>query len=102
MGQAMIGAACSGCGSTIHVQAEICPRCGVRLRRLVPARSRATAALLALFLGGFGAHKFYLGKLGMGLVYLLFCWTLIPGFVAFIEFIRYLLMSDESFAARYG
>ena len=29
--------------------------------------------LLALFLGGIGAHKFYAGKTGMGIVYLLFC-----------------------------
>jgi TM2 domain-containing membrane protein YozV len=101
MGEAMVGAACSGCGSTIHVQAEICPRCGVRLRRAVAPKSRATAALLAFFLGGLGAHKFYLGKAGMGLLYLLFFWTFIPAFISFIEFIRYLLMSDESFAARY-
>ena len=43
--------------------------------------------LLAFFLGGIGIHKFYAGKIGMGIVYLLFCWTFIPGFIAFIEFI---------------
>ncbi len=49
-------------------------------------RKDATVAiLLALFLGGFGAHKFYLGKTGAGILYLLFCWTLIPSFVALIE-----------------
>lgn len=41
--------------------------------------------LLALFLGGIGAHKFYAGKTGMGFLYLIFCWTLIPAFLAFIE-----------------
>ena len=50
-------------------------------------REKSTAALLALFLGGLGIHKFYLGQTGLGIVYLLFCWTLIPAFVAFIEFI---------------
>lgn len=44
-------------------------------------------ALLAFFLGGFGAHKFYAGKVGLGILYLLFCWTFIPGIIAFIEFI---------------
>lgn len=43
--------------------------------------------LLALFLGGIGAHKFYCGRTGTGILYLLFCWTFIPAFVAFIEFI---------------
>lgn len=32
-------------------------------------KSRSTAFLLWLLLGFFGAHKFYLGKFGMGLVY---------------------------------
>ena len=43
--------------------------------------------LLALFLGGLGAHKFYAGKIGAGVCYFLFCWTCIPSFIAFIEFI---------------
>jgi len=42
-------------------------------------------AILALFLGGFGAHKFYLGESGIGVLYLVFCWTGIPSIVAFFE-----------------
>lgn len=41
--------------------------------------------LFALFLGGFGVHKFYAGRVGMGVVYLLFCWTFIPAIVALVE-----------------
>ncbi|MGX7024602.1 TM2 domain-containing protein [Vagococcus hydrophili] len=41
--------------------------------------------LLAIFLGDLGGHKFYCGKTGSGIVYLLFCWTFIPDFVGFIE-----------------
>ena len=44
-----------------------------------------TAVLLALFLGGLGAHKFYLGQAGLGVLYLLFCWTFIPAIVALFE-----------------
>ena len=48
-------------------------------------KNPTTAVLLALFLGGVGAHKFYLGQTGLGIVYLLFCWTTIPGWIALIE-----------------
>ncbi|RKO71209.1 TM2 domain-containing protein [Sphingobacterium puteale] len=41
-------------------------------------KDKTTAALMAFFLGGFGAHRFYLGQIGLGFLYLLFCWTLIP------------------------
>lgn len=44
-----------------------------------------TAVLLSLFLGGLGAHKFYLGKTGMGILYLLFSWTTIPAFLGLFE-----------------
>ena len=65
-------------------------------------KSRIVAALLAFFLGGLGIHKFYLGQTGWGVVYLLFCWTLIPGIAAFIEFIMLLVMSDDTFNAKYN
>ena len=48
-------------------------------------KNPTTAVLLALFLGGVGAHKFYLGQTGLGIVYLLFSWTTIPGWIALIE-----------------
>ena len=47
-------------------------------------RRTGTAVLLALFLGGLGAHRFYLGVL-WGIVYVVFCWTLIPMIVAVLE-----------------
>ena len=43
------------------------------------------ARVLALVLGGLGGHRFYLGEYGTGIVYVLFVWTFIPVFVAFIE-----------------
>lgn len=49
------------------------------------AVNKVTYCLLALFLGGLGVHKFYAGKTGAGIVCILFCWTFIPAFVAFIE-----------------
>lgn len=48
-------------------------------------KNPSTAVLLALFLGGLGVHKFYMGQTGLGILYLLFCWTYIPAIVGFIE-----------------
>lgn len=48
-------------------------------------KSPTTAVLLALFLGGLGAHKFYLGKTFAGILYILFCWTTIPAWIALFE-----------------
>ena len=45
----------------------------------------AVGVLLALFLGGFGAHKFYLGQFVLGIVYILFCWTFIPTLISLFE-----------------
>jgi len=94
---------CSNCGAQIDANAEICPKCGVRQPGMnPPRRNRIVAAIFALLLGGLGIHKFYLGKVGWGIVYILFCWTFIPGIVGFVEGIIYLTMSDEEFAAKYG
>ncbi|AJJ25975.1 TPA: NINE protein [Yersinia enterocolitica] len=92
---------CRGCGKEIHESAKTCPSCGAT-QKVTGERNRVVAALLAFFLGGFGAHKFYLGKIGQGFLYLIFCWTFIPSIIAFIEFIIYLCNSDEEFARKYG
>lgn len=65
-------------------------------------RNKGVAAVLALFLGGLGAHKFYLGQTGSGLLYLLFFWTWIPAIIAFVEAIIYLTKSDEDFDRMYN
>ncbi len=43
------------------------------------------AVVLALFLGGIGVHKYYFGQIGIGIVYLIFCWSFIPSVIGFIE-----------------
>lgn len=52
--------------------------------------------LLALFLGGIGAHDFYVGKTGKGLIKLAFCWTGIPSIVAVFNIIG-ALMNKQNF-----
>jgi TM2 domain-containing membrane protein YozV len=89
---------CSSCGKRINVNAEICPGCGVRQRK---GADKTALALIAFFLGGVGGHKFYVGKYGQGVLYLLFCWTGIPALAAFIEFIIYLCTPAEDIARKY-
>ena len=66
------------------------------------SKSKMTAALLAIFLGSFGLHKFYLGQVTWGLLYLFLFWSSISMILGFIEGIYYLTMSDKDFAAKYS
>lgn len=102
---------CRDCGALISPTAVTCPHCGGRqgvatanaLGISTPSgKNRIVAAILALLVGGLGIHKFYLGQIGMGIVYLIFFWTFIPALIAFVEAIIYLTMSDDAFAAKYG
>lgn len=68
-------------------------------------RNKIVAALLAFFLGIFGIHRFYLGRTGTGILMLVLTCTLLGIFItgvwAFVDMIRYLIMSDEEFDDRY-
>lgn len=65
------------------------------------SKSKTTAGILGILLGGLGIHKFYLGRIGMGILYLLFCWTYIPSIIGLIEGIIYLTSSEEKFYYKY-
>ena len=95
---------CRGCGLTIHETAPTCPKCGAiqnSATSIQGGKDRVTAGLLAVLLGSFGAHRFYLGHIGLGFLYLLFFWTWIPGIVGLIEGIIYFTKNDNEFKARY-
>jgi TM2 domain-containing membrane protein YozV len=65
-------------------------------------KNRTIAALLGIFLGSLGAHKFYLGRPIQGLLYLLLFWTLIPGIVGIVEGLALLVGTDEAFNVRFN
>ncbi|WP_326908457.1 TM2 domain-containing protein [Sedimentibacter sp. MB31-C6] len=67
----------------------------------VKSKSKVTAGVLAILLGGLGVHKFYLGKIGLGILYILFCWTYVPALIGLIEGIIYLTSSEEKFYYKY-
>ncbi len=78
---------CRHCGSLIHEESVVCPNCGRQveeLRREEPKvierhttvitngkeKDKWVAFFLCLFLGTLGIHKFYEGKVGMGILYI--------------------------------
>jgi|TARA_B110000908_G_scaffold10354_1_gene12390 TM2 domain-containing membrane protein YozV len=62
-------------------------------------KSRKTAMLLAIFLGYLGIHRFYLGQIGLGVLYLCTGGFLI---LPIIDFFIWLLGSQESFDDKYN
>ncbi|MCW5940899.1 MAG: TM2 domain-containing protein [Fimbriimonadaceae bacterium] len=55
-------------GQQIHIHNYVTPAQPANLLAATPGRrNRWVAALLAFFLGGFGAHRFYLGHIGSGI-----------------------------------
>lgn len=76
---------CRSCGKIISNLANACPHCGAptgTFRRAdASPKSRLAALLLCVFLGLLGAHRFYVGKTGTGVLQLfslglLGVWTL--------------------------
>ncbi len=118
---------CPNCGTNLEGDAKFCASCGYEISpksinqerdqeynstdnaiepEIVrtpgkPIKERMVAGILAILLGGFGVHKFYLDDMNMGLIYLLFCWTGIPQIIGLIEGVMYLTTTDEEFQERY-
>ena len=92
---------CRGCGKPIHNTAPTCPHCGAPQRTGRRIKGKTVAAVLAIFLGGLGVHRFYLGQ-WRGLWYLLFCWTGIPGLVALIEGIVFLCSNGDKWDDKFN
>ncbi len=89
---------CSECGKEIAKKAVVCPHCGCQVDSMAKeqpsivinnsnqnsnqnsnaggvvdgrkAKNKWTALVLLIFLGFFGAHKFYEDKIGMGVLYI--------------------------------
>jgi TM2 domain-containing membrane protein YozV len=90
---------CRDCGAKISKTASSCPSCGAQ--QVSNGRSKISAGVLAIFLGAFGFHRFYLGQ-WWGIFYLLFFWTYIPSLVSLVEGIVFLVTSDQKWNEKYG
>ena len=109
-----VARACSGCGTPLRGEwaaRGTCVECQGKGKSVVPHRptlvvtepkSKGAAALSAFFLGGLGAHRFYLGNPFAGLFYLMFCWTFIPSILGIGEGVRLAVMDEDEFHRRYS
>ena len=69
------------------------------------SKSKVAAGVLAILLGGLGVHKFYLGRVGAGIVHIILSISVIGipvnWVICLIEAIIYLTKSDADFHQAY-
>jgi len=97
---------CEHCGELIHREAVVCPKCGRALGPLreklegkegASEKSRLVAILLCWFLGVFGIHRFYVGKIGTGIL-----WLLTFGLVGIGSLVDLILIAAGTFRDKGG
>lgn len=111
---------CPACGAPVEGHQEKCSYCGAALpkeeaqtttqqpRVKKHDRSKIVAAILAFFLGTFGADLFYLGKTKEGVIYLLVSYlscgigATVILVLSIIHMVQYLMMTDEEFDEKYN
>jgi TM2 domain-containing membrane protein YozV len=120
---------CTRCGAKLEDGDKFCPQCGARIESASPVtepdivagrsasvapaggKSKTAAGLLAIFLGGLGVHKFYLGLVTSGAIMLaiwlfgfflhVYVLCVAVNVVALVEGVIYLTGTKEQFHERY-
>lgn len=92
---------CQGCGKEIHRTAATCPHCGISRLRGKRYKSKTAAGLFAIFFGGLGVHRFYLGQ-WWGIFYILFACIGVSQLVSFVEGIVILCRDQVAWDEEYN
>lgn len=102
---------CPKCGLRILEDVNYCPRCGVDLkgyaaqpysrapeyRTYESQYNRLAALLLCIFVGVLGVHRFYVGKIGTGLL-----WLFTGGCFGIGSLVDLIMICMGSFTDQYG
>ena len=75
---------CKNCGKEVDDKALICIHCGCATGGLGVSNEWLITLLLAIFLGVFGAHRFYTGHKGTAVVMLVLTITCVGAFISTI------------------
>ena len=65
-------------------------------------RNKTAAGLFALFFGWAGVHRFYLGQVGLGVLYFFLMFLLISPVLSIIDAIVFFTMDEETFNRKYN
>lgn len=117
---ALDAAVCVRCGHTFQTQFSVpppppggwspYPRSGYSGQPFVGTHSKIAAGLFAILLGGLGVHRFYLGDIAGGFLFLVgsilglfLCGipSMVLGVIALVQGILYLVASDAEFHQKY-
>lgn len=82
---------CANCGNEVSPDAAVCLNCGFAIAKQPSGDlgdKKITAGILALLLGGFGVHNFYLGETKKGILKILLAWTGVSAIIALIDAIK--------------
>ena len=109
---------CVSCGKQMNESAVFCDHCGAKQKAsgaapegvepqhtaLPPGKykSQTLASVLCALLGWLGVHRFYLGPIWLGVLYLLFSCTGIPALIALVETFVIAFSSQESWARKHN
>lgn len=70
---------------------------GFQNQVIISPKSKVTAAVLCFFLGCLGIHRFYVGKIGTGII-----WLLTLGFFGIGEIVDFIMILCGSFTDSNG
>ena len=65
---------CTQCGTNLETDGQFCTKCGEKklsAEMTTSTKSPVVALILCIFLGSFGIHRFYVGKIGTGILMLI-------------------------------
>ena len=66
-------------------------------QQMISTKSKGTTAVLCFFLGGLGIHRFYVGKIGTGIL-----WLVTLGFLGIGTVIDFIMILCGSFTDKDG